>query len=216
VTPVVPATRYRPVVAEMRVAAIVLAAGAGRRFGSTDKLLAPLRGRPILEHVLDTIAHARLAPVVVVLGHGADRLEGSIRWRGEARVVNPDPDRGLSSSVQVGIAAVREVEPPVDGVVIALGDQPNLSPNVIRALLNRAGKGLSVVVPRYAAGGGSNPVLLMRDAWPLVDGITGDRGLGPLIAARPELVAEVPVDGSNPDVDTPGDLADLAGQSSSG
>jgi molybdenum cofactor cytidylyltransferase len=216
VTPVEPGSRYRPIVGDMRVAAIVLAAGAGRRFGPSDKLLAPLRGQPILQHVLDTIADARLAPVIVVLGHGADRLENAIRWRAEVRVVNPDPDRGLSSSVQVGIAAMRDLEPQVDGVVIALGDQPTLSPDVVRALLGHPREGQSVIVPRYDAGGGSNPVLLLRDAWPLVDGITGDRGLGPLIAARPELVAEVPVDGSNPDVDTPTDLADLAGQSSSG
>jgi molybdenum cofactor cytidylyltransferase len=203
-------------VADLRVAAIVLAAGAGRRFGPTSKLLAPLRGRPILQHVLDAVADAGVSDVIVVLGHGTGRVEGSIRWRTEVRVVNPDPDRGLSSSVQVGIAAARDLESPVDGVVIALGDQPTLSATVVRALIDQADEGRSIVVPRYAEGRGPNPVLLRRDAWPLVEGIAGDRGLGPLIASRPELVVEVPVGGSNPDVDTPEDLADLARQSSSG
>jgi CTP:molybdopterin cytidylyltransferase MocA len=63
-----------------------------------------------------------------------------------------------------------------------------------------------VVVPRYAEGGGSNPLLLRREAFDLVDEATGDRGLGPLLEARPELVLEVPVPGRNPDVDTPADL----------
>jgi CTP:molybdopterin cytidylyltransferase MocA len=49
-----------------------------------------------------------------------------------------------------------------------------------------------------------------RAAWALAAGLDGDRGLGPLLARRPDLVAEVPVAGNNPDVDTPADLAALA------
>ena len=52
-------------------------------------------------------------------------------------------------------------------------------------------------------------MLLLPPAWPLVAGLQGDRGLGPLLAAHPELVIRVPVGGSNPDVDTPTDLAAL-------
>jgi molybdenum cofactor cytidylyltransferase len=199
-----------------RIAAIVLAAGAGLRFGRPDKLLAPLRGRPILLHVLDAIAEAGFAATFVVVGENAERVERSIRWRTEVRVANPDPARGLSSSVQVGVAAARGLEPPVDGVLIALGDQPNLSSQVIRALVAAAGGARPIVVPRYEGGGGSNPVLVRREAWHLVDELTGDRGLGPIIEAGMDQVTEVGVEGSNPDVDTPDDLAGLAGQSSSG
>ena len=63
------------------------------------------------------------------------------------------------------------------------------------------------VRPRYAADGAPNPVLVRRDAWALAAGLDGDRGLGPLLAGRPDLVHAVPVDGANPDVDTPADLA---------
>ena len=62
---------------------------------------------------------------------------------------------------------------------------------------------------RHAADGAPNPVLVRRAAWALAAGLSGDRGLGPLLAARPELVLEVAVDGANPDVDTPADLAAL-------
>ena len=61
----------------------------------------------------------------------------------------------------------------------------------------------------YAADGAPNPVLVRRAAWAMAAGIAGDRGLGPLLAARPELVLAVPVPGANPDVDTPADLAAL-------
>jgi len=64
-----------------------------------------------------------------------------------------------------------------------------------------------VVVPRYAEGAARNPVLLLRPAWSWVDEIVGDRGLGPLIASRPDSVVEVSVEGAMPDIDTPADLA---------
>ena len=70
--------------------------------------------------------------------------------------------------------------------------------------------GVAFVVPRYVGGGGGNPVLVLRAGWPLVAEASGDRGLGPILAAHPELVAEVELGGSNPDVDTRADLAELA------
>ena len=63
------------------------------------------------------------------------------------------------------------------------------------------------VRPRYPQDAAPNPVLVRRSAWALAAGLDGDRGLGRLIANRPDLVVEVPVEGDNPDVDTPADLA---------
>jgi len=56
-------------------------------------------------------------------------------------------------------------------------------------------------------------VLVRRSGWALAAGLVGDRGLGPLLATHPELVAEVSVEGSNPDVDTRDDLQRLSGVS---
>lgn len=192
----------------MTVAAIVLAAGAATRFGS-PKALARLDGRPLLEHVLDAIRSAGIDEIVVVLGHAADEIEEGIDWLSERRVRNPDP-RHLSSSLQVGLAAVADIEPPVRGVLIALGDQPRTRPEVIHALVSASrDPGARVVIPRYAEGGGANPVVVTRAAFGLIDEATGDRGLGPILASDEDLVLEVAVPGSNPDVDTPSDLAEL-------
>jgi molybdenum cofactor cytidylyltransferase len=188
------------------VVAIVLAAGAGSRFGG-GKLLAPLDGRPVLQHVLDRAAEAGLAEVVVVLGDDAPAVESSIEWRTERRVRNPDPSRGLSSSLQVGIGAV---DVAAGAALILLGDQPLVSVAVIRALLaDPPTPDVPIVVPAYPDDRGRNPVLLDRSAFALAAAASGDRGLGPLLQARPELVREVAVSGSNPDVDTRADLVAL-------
>jgi len=190
------------------VAALVLAAGASTRFGS-PKALAPFAGRPLLEHVLDAVREAGIEEIVVVLGHAGDEIEEGIEWLSERRVRNPDP-RHLASSLQVGIAAIAEIDPPVKGVVIALGDQPLTRPEVIRALVSAARTtDRPVVVPHYSDGGGANPVFVRASAFELVDEATGDRGLGPMLSEDPDIVLEVPIVGSNPDVDTPAELVEL-------
>jgi molybdenum cofactor cytidylyltransferase len=196
----------------MRVVGIVLAAGASSRFGS-QKLLAPLGGRPVLQHVLDSLAAAGMDDVVVVLGRDADAVEREIRWRAERRTVNPRPQDGLSSSLRVGLDAVAE-DPAVDAVLIALGDQPTLRPETVRAVVDAAvSTPRPFVRARYAADDAPNPVLVRRSAWALAAGLSGDRGLGPLLAARRDQVTEVAVGGSNPDIDTHDDLERLSGVS---
>jgi molybdenum cofactor cytidylyltransferase len=196
----------------MRVVAVVLAAGASSRFGS-QKLLAPLRGRPVLQHVLDALAAAGLADVAVVLGRDAETVGRTIRWRAERRTVNPRPQDGLSSSLRVGLDVAAEY-PAADAVLIALGDQPELRPGVVRSVIEAATvTERPFVRTRYADDDAPNPVLVRRSAWARVAGLAGDRGLGPLLAANPELVAEAAAKGSNPDIDTRDDLQRLSGVS---
>ncbi len=210
------------------VAVLILAAGAGSRFaaaasGDTSaerqepptKLLAPLHGRPILEHVLDRMSHFGAAATIAVIGTGpaARELESRIGWHGVRRVRNPHAAQGLAGSVRIGLDALAtSLDASVRAALIILGDQPRVSVEVMRRLLDAAAvsPGSPIVAPRYPAGGGSNPLLIRRDAWSLSAALEGDRGFGPLLAARPELVRFVDVPGSNPDVDTPADLADLA------
>jgi molybdenum cofactor cytidylyltransferase len=188
----------------MTVGGVVLAAGAASRFGGR-KLLAPLEGRPILAHVVEAARAAGLDPIVVVgppTGELDDLDLGAVR-----RVTNDTPQEGLSSSVRLGL---RELEPQSDvtAAVILPGDQPRVRPAVIRALIEAAAGSSDTpfVVARHADGA-PNPVFARRSIWRLADELAGDHGFGPLLAARPELVRFVRVDGSNPDVDTPDDLA---------
>ena len=189
-----------------RTAAVILAAGTASRFGG-GKVFAPLAGRPMLLHVVEAAHRAGLDPIVVVLGPPTE-AEASVDLGRPLVARNPHPEAGLSSSVRIGLAALGA---DVEAAVVLLGDQPLVDPAVIAALRDAdVPPGRSIVVPRYEAGGGPNPTLVLRAAWSLADGLSGDRGFGPVIAEHPEVVVEVPVAGSNPDVDTPADLAAVA------
>jgi molybdenum cofactor cytidylyltransferase len=189
----------------MRITAVVLAAGAGRRFGG-GKLLARFDGKPILQHVLDALAEAGIDDPVVVLGTDAETLEAALDWRAARRVRNPDPDRGLAGSLRIGWQAATASDQPPSAVLVVLGDQPRLDPGVVRTLVAQpADRARPIVVARHADGS-PNPVRLEPEAAPLVAMAAGDRGLGPLIDLHPELVRFVDVDGANPDVDAPADL----------
>jgi CTP:molybdopterin cytidylyltransferase MocA len=191
----------------MTTAAVVLAAGAGSRFGG-GKLRALLHGQPILAHVVVAARAAGLDPIVVVVPPTGelDVLDlGVVR-----RVTNPNPAEGLSSSVRLGLRAL-ELEDAVEAAVILPGDQPLVRPEVIAELLAAltASPATPFIVPRYADDGAPNPILARRSIWRLADELAGDRGFGPVLATHPELVRFVPIAGENPDVDTPADLARL-------
>lgn len=184
-------------------AGLILAAGFGSRFGG-QKLLAPIDGKPMLQHVLDLCAEAELSRVVVVLGTDATEIEAGCSWRDELRVRNYWPEKGLSSSVKSGLWTLLRLN-SVQRVVVLLGDQPFLTLDQLRLVLEARGQ---IIVPRYGGVPG-NPVALDRSVWSLVAEIEGDRGFSQVFGAYPNLVTYVDVPGANPDVDTAADLANL-------
>jgi len=198
------------------IAGLVLAAGAGTRFGG-GKVRARLEGRPLVAHVLAAARAAGLARLVLVLGRDAVDVRAALVATdpncldGVLVAVNGAPERGLATSLRLGLAAAT-AEPTPAGVVVLLGDQPRVRPDVIAhvvAAADVAPPGTRAIAPAYGDDGAPNPVLLLPSAWPLAAAIEGDRGVGPLLASRPDLVVRVPVAGANPDVDTPADLAAL-------
>ncbi len=181
------------------VGAVILAAGASRRYGS-PKQLAMIDGSTLLEHAIAGALAASLAPVVAVVPVWLPRppsLEGGeLRW-----IHNPFPERGLSLSLQLGLDAVRDA---AEAVLILLGDQPRVPSSTIAAIL--AARGRRPVVAAEADGVLAPPILIERSHYHLVEGLSGDIGLRGLLHANPELVHAVPVIHHAADVDTPDDL----------
>lgn len=184
------------------IAAIVLAAGLSRRMGQA-KLLMPVRGRAIVRHTVDSVFVDGVDSVWVVTGPDVEPIAAALAGLDVQIAVNAAPEEGQASSVRVGIAALPAA---VDAVLIALGDQPTLSPAVIPALL--AARRVSpkpIVAPRYREGQG-NPVLFRREIFPELLRLTGDQGARPVIQKEPARVEWVELDlPMPPDVDTPDD-----------
>ncbi len=199
------------------VYALVLAAGAGRRFGG-EKLLAPFRGTSLVGHVAATVAQAihggLLAGGVAVVRPGATALAWPLDTAGLEVVENPAAAEGIASSLRAGLAALTPPrEPPAGASLVILADQPLLRLPVLEALVSAWRAAPGSIRPRYLAqpDAPGHPVLVDRALWAQAAGLTGDQGLGPLLAADPALrIIEVP--GGNPDVDTPGDLRSLEEQ----
>ena len=178
----------------MTVAAVVLAAGPGSRFhGETHKLLAPLRGRRVVDWAVD---HAScLDDLIVVSGAVELGIDGAVhneRWA----------EGGLASSLHI---ALQEADRRGhDAVVVAHGDQPGIPPSAWLAVAASIDK--PIAQARYASDGRvGHPVRLAREVWALVPKL-GEEGAGPVIRERRHLVAEVACEGDPTDVDTLEDL----------
>jgi len=165
-----------------RVAAVVLAAGQGLRFGG-QKLLAPLRGRPLLQHALDAVNASSLSPIVVVLGADGDAIETGVS-PGRARIVrNPDHATGQASSLRVGLRALEAS----DAAVVVLGDQPNVTAALLDALVEAQRSTGAAAVVCMQDGRRSPPTLLHRDLWNQVDELRGDTGARDVLARRTDV-----------------------------
>jgi molybdenum cofactor cytidylyltransferase len=191
----------------VRVAAIILAAGQGTRFGSEPKLLAELAGKPLIRHVAEAALASKAFPVLAVLGHRREEVE-AVLPRPVRRVENPDYARGLSTSLRAGFAALDQA---AEAAVVLLGDMPQVTPALIDGLIDTwiaAGRP-AAVVPTYDGRRG-NPVLLSAALAPEIAKLTGDAGAGALLRARDD-VHELPVTAASilADIDTPEALAAL-------
>jgi CTP:molybdopterin cytidylyltransferase MocA len=166
----------------VRVAAVVLAAGAATRFGGPKQQL-------LLPSVLERLQAASVDEIVVVAG--AHPVEA----RGARVVPAPDWQRGPGASLRAGLRALPH---DAEAAVVCLADGPNLAPEAVGRVIDawRAGKG-DVVAASYRGQRG-HPVLLARAAWALVP----DEGARSLAAA----LVECDDLGSPGDVDTADDL----------
>ncbi|MFH1035288.1 MAG: NTP transferase domain-containing protein, partial [Pseudomonadota bacterium] len=104
----------------------LLAAGQGERFGG-GKLLAPLAGRPLILHALETALASGLGRVLVVLGRDADELRAVLPADPRLEVlVNPRWPRGMGTSL--ALAAARAQQGGAGVLAVLLGDMPLVSP----------------------------------------------------------------------------------------
>ena len=178
----------------------MLAAGAGTRFGGR-KQLAELDGRPLLEHALRAMTAAPVGRVVVVLGALVEEVTTTVDLHGAEPCPCERWDEGQAASLACGLSELAECE----AVVVTLGDQPRMSPDAIRRVIDSRGDGFAAVRATYSGAPG-HPVLLERNLFESFRDVTGDHGARNLLLSV--SVRDVPCDdlGGGEDVDTPAEL----------
>ena len=180
--------------APARNALILLAAGRSRRFAAGDKLLHPWRGAPLLVQTLRSLAAVPVVARVAVIGLGDDARRAMLEPAGYRCVENPDPARGMGSSLACAVAALPAA---IDAVFVCLADMPLITPAVFTQLAAAltSTPGVSVVCPRHAGQRG-HPVLFSACHLPALAALEGDEGARAIIVAAGSALRLVDVDDS--------------------
>jgi CTP:molybdopterin cytidylyltransferase MocA len=178
------------------IGGLILAAGAGNRFGEDPKLLAQLDGRPLLEHAIRAQCEvAELERIVVVLGaHAESILEKADFGRAEP-IVCEDWSTGQAASLRCGLAELATA----DKVVVTLGDSPLITPAVITRFAAEPGGTRALYDGRPG-----HPVVLESEQMRTLATLSGDRGARDVLRGGPTIECGELCSGR--DVDTPDDL----------
>ncbi len=195
-----------------RVASLVLAAGQSRRMGPLNKLLAEIEGTPMVVRVVDAALESQAAPVLVVLGHEADKVRAALAGRDVRFAENPEFAEGLSTSLRHGVGALPD---GIDGALVLLGDMPAIRPHHLDRLIAAfdPAEGRSICVPT-TNGKRGNPVLWGAAYFHQLQEVAGDVGARHLIGEHAEDVCEVAIgdEAIFTDIDTPDALTAIRGK----
>lgn len=137
------------------VSAILLAAGRSQRMGAFKPLL-PFGQTTVIRTCIHNLFQAGIDDVVVVLGYRAEDVQRSLSELSVGFATNPHPDSEMGASIAYGI---NELLPEAKAALVALADQPAISPDVIRTIVGEWTAGNSLVVPEFQGRGG-HPVLV--------------------------------------------------------
>src|SRR6478735_7283389 len=178
--------------------AVLLAAGAGTRLGRGPKALLPFHGRTLVEVLADVLLAGGCREVVTVLGAEAATVRAATDLSRHRVIENPDWGTGMGSSFRAGVAAVA----PEDHVLIALVDQPGLTPETVARLLSshRPGRITAAAYRRRRDSNDGGGAALRRGHPLVIDAslreavcatVTGDAGARRFLRSHPDLVDEV-------------------------
>lgn len=192
---------------------LVLAAGASSRMRGRDKLLQPVKGKPLLRAVAET-ALATGSPVLVTLPPAAPARHAAVAGLVLRVVEVPDAALGMSRSLVRGLAAITAPSPE-DGVMILPADMPGFSAKALADLISRY-RAEPELIWRGGTTDGQpgHPAIIPRDLWPELAAVTGDEGGRSVLKRNADRLRQVPLPGRMAvlDLDTPEDWAAYLGQ----
>lgn len=192
------------------VAALVLAAGASRRLGQPKQLLM-YGGETLLERAIRLASEAGAHPVLTVLGANYEKICASVDLtRTSVPVVNDQWEEGMATSIHAGLKALDDVAPLAAGVLVLTCDQPRLSSEHLRALMDAfVTRAATAIVASTYAGVVGIPAVFPRIAFSALHALRGDKGARTLLMEPPCTLITGPFPGGEVDIDLPEDLEQL-------
>jgi molybdenum cofactor cytidylyltransferase len=186
------------------ICGLILAAGAGSRFGEEPKLLAELDGRPLLEHPIHAqSAVPELERVVIVLGAHAEELLSKVELGRAEPVICEAWHAGQAASLRCGLAALSGASK----VIVTLGDEPLVNAAVVARFVRQPPGARAVYDGRPG-----HPVVLGPSHVRALSRAVGDRGARDLLRGGLEIECAHLCSGR--DVDTPEDLEEIRHEAS--
>jgi molybdenum cofactor cytidylyltransferase len=192
--------------ANTSIQVLVLAAGAGTRFGSA-KQLAPVNGVPMLRLALNRALSLAGAQVSVVIGAHAGEVAPVLGRLAVNVVVNRQWEEGMSSSIRAGLASVPG---SVGGVLLLLADQVGVSEADLQRLCDAWRRSPNAIVAAQYGGGHGVPALFPRSQFALLHSLRGERGARALLRGGGLGVLGVPMPSAAHDIDTRAELDQYA------
>jgi CTP:molybdopterin cytidylyltransferase MocA len=193
----------------MTVAAIILAAGGSSRLGQPKQLL-EYRGETLLDRAIRIAQEAGASPVLAVLGANFERVRASIKPYASIPVHNQRWRQGIASSIDEGLRALHVCAPEVTGALLMSCDQPRLTAEHLRALIDAfSAQAAPAIAASLYAGVHGVPAVFPRETFADLRALRGDKGAQSLIAQAPCPVVAIEFTGGEVDIDSPEDLAQL-------
>jgi molybdenum cofactor cytidylyltransferase len=185
-------------------AIIILAAGKSTRLGRAKQLLT-IGENSLIRHAAETALSSGLGPVLVVLGSSEELITSELSGLDVRIVENSMWEEGMASSIRSGLKELMEFAPQSDGCIIMVCDQPLVSNELLRRLLNAQHKsGKPIVASQYDEAIGT-PALFHHSLYSTLLGLKGDRGAKKIMELYPELTETVAFPEGKWDIDTESD-----------
>jgi len=189
---------------------IILAAGDSTRMGYPKALL-PFGNRTFLAHILETVRKAGLADPMIILGRSAPVIQAAVTAPSFSIRINPNPDRGQLSSIQIGLSSI---PPAAQGAMIWPVDQPAVSEELVNRLARAFIESECVMAfPKWGDRRG-HPAILHRSV--IQEFLDAPLNEGPkkIILRHLDAIIELPTAETAvvQDIDTPSDYETLTGE----
>ena len=190
-----------------KIAGIIIAAGTSSRMGQAKQLL-PFKHTTMLDQVIQNCLESLLEPVIVVIGHDANKIQTKVDFSKTTLVINDDFKQGQSSSLKAGL---KKIPFKCNAAMFVLADQPLVDKTIIDTIINEFNRSDSLIAIPYFEKKRGNPVIIHKTLFKRMEKLTGDSGARVLFDEHEQNTLKINIDDDAIlfDIDNPEDYKNL-------